>query len=263
MQGINVVLSGSGTRYPIHVGALRALDEVFDIKSVCGVSGGAIVAATYATTQDIEETQRIVLETLPGPNGLIDDRCMIDFLWSKGKKGLIKGDKLLAKFEEIFAPTFRDTKIPLYVYATNLYRRGPKIWSSVSDFDYSVATAVRASMSYPVVFDPVIDGKEYYWDGGLLNNFPVDNYTHSPYPTVGVYISSQTSFVEIDSWKDTLTFMIDTILESFVQEDIEDTINGAVIKVPSKGKVFDFSIDTKKAMTLMNHGYYETSLRLP
>lgn len=261
MQKINVVLSGSGTRYPMHVGALRALSEVCEIVGICGVSGGAIVAATYASTMDIGETQDIILNTLPGPNGLIDSRCMLDFVLSKGRKGLIRGDKLLKTFGEVFVPTMRDAKIPLYVYATDLYTRSYKIWSSRADPEYSVAKAVRASMSYPIIFDPVIDGKHYYWDGGLVNNFPVDNFKGSPYPTVGIYIQNSTNFREVKSWKDTFAFVVDTVIESYVLEDIEDS-KGLVVKIPSSGKVFDFSVDKRKAMTLVNHGYVETASRI-
>ena len=251
---VNVVLSGSGTRYPMHVGALEAITQRFRINAIAGVSGGAIVAGLYASSLDIEHTRDVVLSTLPGPAKLIDERCIFSFLRSRGKRGLIKGNKLLSSFENEMVHTFEDTQIPLSVYATDIYTRSEKIWDSVNTPEYSIARAVRASMSYPFVFDPVVEGKHFYWDGGLLNNLPADAFKGSEYPTIAIYISSQTQFKEVRSWKDSITFLIDTVLEGFVKEDIED-MDGVVIEVPSKGKVFNFKMKANDARILMEHGY--------
>lgn len=64
---------------------------------------------------------------------------------------------------------FKDLNIPLTIVATELGSPEPKIWSSESTPDESVAYAVRCSCSLPIFFQPV---DQKFVDGGIVSNLP-------------------------------------------------------------------------------------------
>ena len=85
-----------------------------------------------------------------------------------------------ATFEEFNARGYHD----LSIVASNLSKRKPEIFSFDSTPNVAVADAVRLSMSIPFFFNALrFDGKkfgegDYYVDGGLYNNFPIQIFDH-------------------------------------------------------------------------------------
>ena len=67
---------------------------------------------------------------------------------------------------------FDDLPIPLYVVASDLGSREPKVWSKHQTPQDSVALAVRCSCAIPFFFQPVRSGGTTYVDGGVLSKMP-------------------------------------------------------------------------------------------
>ena len=63
--------------------------------------------------------------------------------------------------------------INLYISTTNINRCENRIFSIDDTPDISVFTACEASMSIPLIFNPVFIEDEYYYDGAFTNNFPI------------------------------------------------------------------------------------------
>lgn len=63
--------------------------------------------------------------------------------------------------------------VPLKIVAADLGRRAPTVYSLKNTPEGSVLDAVRASMSYPFVFQPVLLYNAYQVDGGLSSNLPL------------------------------------------------------------------------------------------
>ena len=83
--------------------------------------------------------------------------------------GPIHGARLMAKLQEDFAgKTFEDTWLPLKIVAANPLAREEVVFESGSLVD-----AVRASVSIPGIFKPVIRGGKVCLDGGVVNPVPV------------------------------------------------------------------------------------------
>src|SRR5471030_1502009 len=62
MTAINTAFSGSGFKFPAHVGALSALLKAGLIpEEVAGTSGGSIVAALYACGHDIDSLVELTM----------------------------------------------------------------------------------------------------------------------------------------------------------------------------------------------------------
>ncbi|MDR2633524.1 MAG: patatin-like phospholipase family protein [Treponema sp.] len=183
-----LVLSGGGAKGLAHVGILKALMErgFPEPSLVVGTSMGAIVGGLYACGIRPAELSRFVLEDfditahldsfvfkLNGPVGKVFQTGQILGNLAT-RRGVDSGQGLLKLFEALTqGKTFAQTQIPFRCNAVDLASGRELVLSSGS-----VARAMRASMSFPAFFEPLIEEKEggasqYLVDGGLADNMPV------------------------------------------------------------------------------------------
>ncbi len=161
---IGLALSGGGARGFAHIKILEAFDEL-GIKPtiISGTSIGALIGSLYASGMEAKEIKDYFKKL-----NFTKYAQMFDISFSN--KGLVKGNKVQKIFNKLIQEKqFKDLKIPLKIVATNFYTRKQKIFEKGN-----VSKAVRASISIPGVFEPVIIGKSYYVDGGLTNLIPFD-----------------------------------------------------------------------------------------
>jgi len=67
---------------------------------------------------------------------------------------------------------FSDLVMPLHVVAGDLSTMKPRVWSTRTTANQSVAHAVRASCTIPLFFQPVEEGSALLVDGGIVSNTP-------------------------------------------------------------------------------------------
>lgn len=191
---IGLVLSGGGALGGAHIGVLEALEELhIPIDYIAGTSMGAIIGAFYAAGYSPQEIEQFVSET-QWKDAFSDqpDRAAMtmrkkqldaDFLishrlgFNRGELelplGFFEGQKLDLIFQHAFLSVgdiqdFDDLRVPFRAVATNLVSGTEVVLGSGS-----LATAVRASMSIPAVFAPVIMDDMMLVDGGMANNLPI------------------------------------------------------------------------------------------
>lgn len=156
-----VALSGGGGRGLAHIGALRALAESgVSIDVVTGTSMGSIVAASMAYKADA----RAVLDHLApafAAATIVDYTLPIVSLASG--LGLTDAIGLMA------GPIWiEELALPFACVSTNLTTA-----SKVVHRTGELARCLRASVSLPGVFPPVVIDGELLVDGGVLENLPV------------------------------------------------------------------------------------------
>lgn len=252
MKKIKLVLSGSGTLYPVHVGAVKCLIENgYEIEELCGVSGGAIVAAGLASGYDIKTLIKLVKKTLPGKNNLIDPS-----LWSLFTKwGLIKGEKIEAVFEKSLVKTMGDVKIPLKIVVTNVNTGLPEFFSAENNPGLSLARAVRASMAIPFVFCPVKIDNGLYVDGGWVSNFPVDVFGDAS-NTVGFrFEPKEKKYKNIRSIKDYIPALLNASVEANMKEDLEDASGAKIVRLKTENGIFNFGMTDEDVDKMMIDGF--------
>lgn len=159
---ISLALDSGSAKGMAHVGVIETLEkEGYQITAVAGTSMGAIVAAYYCLGK-----LDVLKSWLTGLNKK-STFMTLDFSFSGG---FIGGKKLMQAFEEhLGEATFADTKIPLYITATNLDTGKERIFS-----EGSIIHAIRASISVPGVMRPYLYEGNYYVDGAVTNPLPVD-----------------------------------------------------------------------------------------
>ncbi|MFW5822644.1 MAG: patatin-like phospholipase family protein, partial [Tangfeifania sp.] len=156
-----LVLSGGGTRGFAHLGVIEALQEK-GIKPdvISGVSAGAIVGAFIAGGKSPRETA----ETFK--KGWFLKYTKLQF----PVNGLMKLDGLKEIInKEIEFKKIEECPLPFYIGVANL-NKGKAEYKNSGPLDQTVL----ASSSIPVLFAPVKIGGQFYVDGGLMDNIPIE-----------------------------------------------------------------------------------------
>ena len=192
---VGLVLGGGGARGAAHVGVLKELErQRIPVDVIAGTSMGAIVGGLYASGMSAAELEELVgsldwagvLSDEPRREDLSfrrkqdDAQFPIDFeLGVRGSdlvlpKGVIQGQKLDLLLRELTMDTahiddFDELPIPFRAIASDI-ERGEAYVMGNGD----LARSIRASMSVPGVFAPVLVDNRLLVDGGLVGNLPVD-----------------------------------------------------------------------------------------
>jgi NTE family protein len=185
-NNVTLVLSGGGARGFAHIGAIEEIERRgYKITSVAGTSMGALVGGVYAAGKMNEYKNWAY--NLNKQNIL----KLIDFSFSK--QGLIKGERVLNAIKEFIPDTnIEDLKTKFTATAFDLTNRKEVVFNSGSLYN-----AIRASISIPTVFTPVISGNSLLVDGGVVNNIPINNAIRSDNDTlIAVYVNSDIAVSE-------------------------------------------------------------------
>lgn len=162
---IGIALGCGGARGLAHLGVLKVFqEEGIAIDFIVGASMGSFIGAAYALGVDFEllEKEASTITKKKAIKELLD--------LAAPNRSILKGQKSRKYIEKLIGnKNFSDTKIPLYITATNLSNGEEKVF-----YRGSINDAIQASVSVPGIFPPVKIGKDYYIDGGVVNPTPVD-----------------------------------------------------------------------------------------
>ncbi|MCF6213369.1 MAG: patatin-like phospholipase family protein [Flavobacteriaceae bacterium] len=189
---VGLVLSGGGAKGFAHIGAIKVLEEAgVRIDYIGGTSMGAIVGALYAAGYNANQLDSIITHTdftnilqdkLPRSSKSFyqkeNDEKYVITLPIKGKSiglpsAISKGQNVFNLFSRLTEHVhdiqdFNNLPIPFLCIATDLETGKPVVLNHGF-----LPEVIRASGSFPTLLEPVeIDGK-LLADGGIANNFPV------------------------------------------------------------------------------------------
>lgn len=161
IPGVCLALSGGAARCIAQIGVLEVLTASgISVDAIAGTSGGALIGALYASGQydghglkELARQMRWRRLMVPSLTGL----------------GLVNSDRIARVVTDLIGPrTFADLTVPLRIVASDL-RTGEKVVLS----EGSVAQAVQASCSLPVLFTPTRINGRLLVDGGGISQLPV------------------------------------------------------------------------------------------
>ena len=190
---IGLVLSGGGAKGAAHVGVIRVLEEYgIPIDYITGTSFGSLVGALYTAGYTPDEMEKIILtmdwDSFKGDQLAREHSSIVakgqheKYFVSLGldenfnlkfPKGVFGGTDFYLKLKTLLWRTegitdFDDLPIPYRAVATNL-NTGERYVVGEGD----LAKAAFMSMAIPTILDPVEENGEFYVDGGLVQNLPV------------------------------------------------------------------------------------------
>jgi NTE family protein len=157
---IGLALGGGFARGIAHAGVLRAFERHgIPLHCITGVSAGSIVAAAYASGAQADDIGRVASSM----------RFRDVARWSLGRMGFMESERM-KRFLEGLLKTYRfeAMRIPLGVVATDLCTGEPVSFRDTGD----VFLPIRASCSYPGLFQPVLAGDRLLVDGAMSIEIP-------------------------------------------------------------------------------------------
>lgn len=192
-QKIGLVLSGGGAKGIAHVGVLKAMEKAgIRPDYITGTSMGSIVGGLYSIGYSADEIEEIVREI--DWNQILSNQVPLNYISFEEKEyynrylaefpfegyklklpsGLIEGQVLTETLEHYCWPanqyeSFDELPIPFRCMATDVATA-----ESVVMKEGSLAMAIRSSMALPTAFTAVPYKNTLLVDGGVLNNFPVE-----------------------------------------------------------------------------------------
>jgi NTE family protein len=199
-QSVGLVLSGGGAKGAVHIGIIKALEEnQIPIDYIAGTSIGAIVGSLYAmgyspeemlqlfmskdfyywqTGQIEEDYQYYFWKSAETPSFMRLDIPLKDSINFRGAllpNSLVNPVQMNQAFMGLYAQAnaqsrenFDNLFVPFLCIASDVYNKQAIIFRNGD-----LGDAVRASMSFPLFFRPLIMDDIPLWDGGIYNNFPV------------------------------------------------------------------------------------------
>ncbi|RGN45032.1 patatin [Bacteroides sp. AF16-49] len=218
-QSVGLVLSGGGAKGMTHIGLIRALEENnIPIDYITGTSMGAIIGSLYAMGYSPDDMEELLAseEFKRWYSGQIEEKYIyyfkknpptpeffnirLNFKDLKDSKpqllptSIVNPIQMNLAFVELFAPAtamckgdFDNLFVPFRCVASDVYNKKQLIMR-----EGDLGDAVRASMSFPVMFKPIEIDSVLTYDGGIYNNFPTDVMREDFHPDIiiGSIVSS-------------------------------------------------------------------------
>lgn len=180
----NLVIGGGGFYCFQFFGIIKYLDDnnlLKDINKYIGVSAGTLISLFLIVGYKFCEIENFLMK--------FDFAKIFDLQFEKiftedNFKGLSNGEnfsKLIKKFlikKEIdenisFKELYEKTNKEFIVGVTNITEDKVEYLNHINYPDMPVYLALRMSCCLPVIFDPIIYKDNYYLDGALKDNFPI------------------------------------------------------------------------------------------
>lgn len=200
-MSVGISLAGGGAKGAAHIGVLQALiEEGISIDYISGCSSGSIVAALYSigySPINILNMFNTYCKYISDYDKMVPFKIVGMVFTGKLKlKGVVKGnnlEKIIHKFcLDKKVTNISDVKMPLaiptidiktgeviYYLSKNIkcnYKGRDGVYDDIPSCfqNGNIASIVRASSSFPGVFEPKFMDGRYLVDGGVRMNCPVD-----------------------------------------------------------------------------------------
>lgn len=245
---IGVALSGGAARGIALIAVLETLEqEGIPIHVLAGTSAGSIVGALYASGIPLKEIRRILLGakwknflklTVPKV-GLVSSGGIYEFMDS-----ILKGKK------------FSALQMPFAAIATDL-RSGEKVTITTG----SVARAVQASCSLPIIFSPTEINKRTLIDGGFSSQIPVRSVREELGAKKVIAVDVNYRALESDEF-DNIVKIVTHLSALWASRNAreEEKLADVVIQVSARGIAL---YDLSKSKELLKRGKKATEEKLP
>ena len=191
---VALVLSGGGARGLAHIPVIAAIEHIgIPIDLVVGTSMGALVGGLYAAGYSPSDMLRLIAETdmvslfamtsverpQPSPEPMRKSRenlfnMTFDAQGVGNSSGLIGDQRILTFLNDSLSriaaiDDFDHLAIPFRCVGADAVT-GEKVVFS----EGSLVSAIRGSISIPIVFTPYPTGGRFIIDGGLVDNLPIN-----------------------------------------------------------------------------------------
>lgn len=278
-QKVGLVLSGGGAKGAAHIGVIKALEENgIPVDYVTGTSIGAIIGSLYAMGYTPDEMLTLLLsdEFSYWQTGTVEEKYSYyfrepyptpefghfsinfsDSLQVKASfmsQSLVNPIQMNQAFMGLFAQAtakagwnFDNLFVPFRCVGSDIYGKKAIIFRNGD-----LGDAVRASMSFPFVFQPIWRDSVPLYDGGIYDNFPIKPMKDAFHPDF--IFGSAVAGADQGKVSESLYNQLETMIMQTTDYDLPEE-DGMKIHF----KFTDVSLlDFPRAQELMDIGYERT-----
>jgi NTE family protein len=261
-----LVLSGGSINAIIILGSLQYLEDndmIQNINTYVGTSAGAICSYVLSIGYTPIEIMVLlctkqILEKLKNFNilDMINGLGATSFSHIQEQLEKMTIDKIgkLLTLKELY--TLYGKKI--YCITHNITTDSIEVISYENHPNLSCITALKMSANLPFVFEHFEYKDNYYIDGGISNNFPIDIGEEKGDKVLGITILNTTR--SFSKNKNILNYIYH-IMAIPIKQQVLVKINNALKKstvitlVPSKSEFFNFDLDTRHKLEMFSDGF--------
>lgn len=254
MKQVRLCLSGSGYRFPAHIGAVAAVEEAgYEIVEVAGTSGGSIVAAMVAKGYSAKELLDMTLSTDFSRFIEFNFSALPSFSWCNAER--------LRKFLATLLgehTTFSELKIPAHIVASDIRKSEMYVFNKPEE---NVVSAVRASSAVPFLYAPIKYNGMWCVDGGVCSNTPVELLQDDQILKLGVKLTSDIDTTPVDSLLDIIGRTANLLFENNDRWHVDyERMQGALFSFVNTGTLGSFDVKASKEtrQQLYDYGYEKT-----
>jgi NTE family protein len=260
-----LALAGGSVPKFASIGVIQALEEAdINITHIGGTSAGAIVAALYAyglSIQEIKETVTAMSRHHMDVNwiGVFRRFCFI----RRNLDGCVKGERLEGLVRSITGDDdLSSFKIPCGLITSDLRMGKPVVLTNtdissdkfMTEYDMSIAKALRACASIPIMYKPVKHKEYVLVDGGLVANCPVHLVKKLGAKKV-ISVDPLSEFKEDESYDDMSTILNRSITLTLEKQMNEAHQSADLNLYPEVGDVGLFEFDKIKQCIELGYNY--------
>lgn len=127
--------------------------------------------------------------------------------------------------------------------------------------DLPCITALRMSSNLPIIFENFKYMDDYYLDGGLVNNFPINHVKVQDEKVLGIYIASEASHTQIDTSNITtiikyLYSIITIPINQITRTNVHRSSGCKIIEIKTLDiNMLNFNLSTSEKLNLFSDGF--------
>jgi len=204
-----IVLSGGGIKGVCYIGFFKSLFQYIDIKQIkhfVGTSVGAMFSLCLTLNYSLDEITKILFKY--DFNKVIPEMNLDELLLNYGLSDGSDMRNLMLELLEYklgdnnlnitFLELYERTNIKLTMTVTNFTTQEIEYWNHEQTPNNLVIDGIMATTRVPLFFTPLHVNNNYYLDGGIINNYPIEIISIDKIDSfIGVCLTSKKDIEEI------------------------------------------------------------------
>jgi predicted patatin/cPLA2 family phospholipase len=258
-----ICMSGGSIKGFAFIGALKHLEDnnhinLSNVNHYVGTSAGSMISFFLSLDYSLKEIEDFIISF--NFKKLIPEFNIENILISHG---IDYGEKIMFvvmnflkekyNLDDItFEEHYKLTNKKLTIIGTNFTKSCEESFNYINTPNMSVKTAIRISISIPIMFTPVLYNDNYYVDGGIINNFPINHC--NPETTLGIYIKNS-CLQKMDNILTLFTGCLNIFVDTISTKYFYHLKNYNIIEIEDNNpELTNFDIDNEKKQSIINMG---------
>jgi NTE family protein len=264
-----LVISGGGLKGFSALGALTRLKELDIIDNpdiYCGTSAGACISLLlnigYSSADIFEILSELNMSQVVKSNleNILEETCIglnlcDPIIYILGHLLKKKGFSVKTTFEELFNKTLKK----LIITGVCINDVSVHYFSIDTVPKMEILTALKISISIPIIFKPCEYENKIWIDGGVINNYPIDLFKDKINDVIGIYTGNDDSITEtIDDFQKYIVQVLKCIMTGINYDKLE-IYKEYTIFIKAKNYSFGNEMSKEEIKELYDCGYNTVS----